>query len=161
MNSHGKRRNDMNRYFCVSALAATLVVMSGPVSAQSQASSNSMPGKIDSILAAVAPAGHVELATGSVFVRNSDLIICAAANVGTQPMMVLIRIVASDGTVNYGGGNGTPILVDPGKTIYGSNSVFPSDFRRCEFEFDGAAANIRGTLTYEGDTSPQLVLDAR
>jgi hypothetical protein len=67
--------------------------------------------------------------------------------------------VSSDGTVNY---NGDPILVEPGTTTYGSNTVFPGDFRRCEFEFDGVAKNIRGTLTYiEGDTAPHLVLDAR
>jgi hypothetical protein len=49
----------------------------------------------------------------------------------------------------------------PGKTIYGSNSAILADFRRCEFEFDGLAQNIRGTLTYEGETAPHLVLEAR
>lgn len=151
----------MIRYICVLALASTLVVMGGPVAAQSQTSSAALPNKIDAIAAAVAPAGHVVLATGSVFVRNFDLVICAAANVGTEPMMVLPRIVASDGTVSYGGGDGNPILVEPGKTIYGSNSAVPADFRRCEFEFDGLAQNIRGSLTYEGETAPHLVLEAR
>jgi hypothetical protein len=152
----------MTRYICVLALAATLVLMGGPVFAESQTPSNSLPNKIDSILAAVAPAGHVVLATGSVYVRDFHAVICAAANVGTEPMRVLIRIVASDAAANYGGGDGNPILVEPGKTIYGSNSVYPADFRRCEFEFDGVASNIRGTLTYiEGATAPHLVLDAR
>jgi hypothetical protein len=151
----------MIRYVYVLALAATLVVMGSPVTAQSQTSSAALTKKIDAIATAVAPEGHVVLATGSVFVRNFDLVICAAANVGTTPMMVLPRIVASDGTVSYGGGDGNPILVEPGKTIYGSNSAFPADFRRCEFEFDGLAQNIRGTLTYEGETAPHLVLEAR
>ena len=58
--------------------------------------------------------------------------------------------------------SGNPILVAPGTTIYGSNSVFPADFRRCEFEFDGVANNIRGTLTYfEGFSAPSVVLEAR
>lgn len=151
----------MIRYICVLALAATLVVMGGRVAAQSQTSSVAVPNKIDAIAAAVAPAGHVVIATGSVFVREFDSIICAAANVGTTPMMVLPRIVASDGTVSYGGGDGNPILVEPGKTIYGSNSAVPADFRRCEFEFDGLAQDIRATLTYEGETAPHLVLEAR
>jgi hypothetical protein len=152
----------MVRYIRVLALATTLVVIGGPASAESQATSNSVPAKIDSILAAVAPSGHVVLATGSVYVLNSHAVICAAANVGTQPMTVVIRIIASDGTFNYGGGNGNPILVAPGTTIYGSNSVFPADFRRCEFEFDGVANNIRGTLTYfEGFSAPSVVLEAR
>jgi hypothetical protein len=147
---------------CVLALAATLVLMGGPVSADSQTPSTSLPNKIDSLLAAVAPAGHVVLATGSVYVRDSRSVICAAANVGAEPMMVLIRIVASDATATFGGGDGNPILVEPGKTIYRSNSAFPADFRRCEFEFDGVANNIRGTLTYlEGANPPHAVLDAR
>ena len=152
----------MIRYICVSALTATLVVMGGRVSAQSKTSSTSLPEKIDSILLAVAPpSGHVVLATGSVYVRNGDSVICAAANVGTDPMMVLIRIVTSDGTVGYGGGDGNPIRVEAGKTIYGSNSAFPGDFRRCEFEFDGLPSNIRGTLTNEGSTAAHLALEAR
>jgi hypothetical protein len=62
----------MIRYICVLALAVTLVAMGGPVAAQSQTSSAALPNKIDVIAAAVAPAGHVVLATGSVFVRNFD-----------------------------------------------------------------------------------------
>lgn len=153
----------MIRYNYALALAATLVVMGGPpVAAQAQVSSpDPLPQKIDEILAAVAPAGHVVLTTGSIFVRKFDGVICAASNVGTEPMMVLPRIVASDGTVSYGGGDGNPMLVEPGKTIYGSASVIVGDFRRCEFEFDGLAKNIRGTLTYEGAAAPQLALDAR
>lgn len=149
------------RYIYALAVAATLVVMGGPVVAQSPASSAGLPDKIDAIAAAVAPAGHVVIATGSVFVRRFDDVICAVSNVGTEPMMVLPRIVASDGTVSYGGGDGNPMLVGPGKTIYGSSSVDPADFRRCEFEFDGLAQNLRGTLTYEGEAAPQLVLEAR
>jgi len=151
----------MIRSLCLSTLAATLFVMGEPVSAESQTSSNSLPQKIDSILSAVAPTGHIVLATGSVFIRSADIAICTAANVGPEPMKVLIRIVASDGTVSYGGGDGNPILVEPGKTIYGSNSAFPADFRRCEFEFDGLAQNIRGTLTNEGQTAPYFALEAR
>ena len=84
----------MIRYICVLALTATLVVMGGPVAAQSQVASAPLPNKIDAIAAAVAPEGHVVLATGSVFVRKFDSVICAAANVGTEPMMVLPRIIA-------------------------------------------------------------------
>ena len=55
----------MIRYICVLALTATLVVMGGPVAAQSQVASAPLPYKIDAIAAAVSDAGTSSFVTAA------------------------------------------------------------------------------------------------
>jgi len=114
----------------------------------------------EQVVPAVTPQpGHVKLSTAAASVRAGDLAWCALSNVGeTELGPITRRLVQADGTIFA---TGLSPSVPAGRTSAGGAGG-PAFFGRCEFEFDGLAADVRANMFIQApDGSTVAVLDAR
>ena len=122
---------------------------------------NALQSGIDEILSVVKPTpAHVLLSTGYARAETDDSLSCLLANVGTTALgRVDQRAVNLSGIV---GPQGFSLSVTPGAGTGGGGNVAAGNWR-CEFEFEGLASSVRGTMVIrQGLNGPvRFVLDAR
>ena len=137
------------------AIALMLVILVSRGVALSAASGNpfdEVVAKLNAIidmLTPPVPPGTVTLATSLMIATDLQQVICTAANLGTAPVAVDVRIINQDGTPL--GHSPFLLVVDPGKTgvaIFGGELVA----LRCEFTVHGSATSVRANLIVENAT---------
>ena len=131
---------------------ALLVVVSSVVAASAQGNSpfDQILAKLDEIIGVLTtppPNAEVTLATSVVVVGPSQSIFCNAANVGSENVEGVFKVLGSFGEVAE-----VPVTLSPGE----NESVFEAVlgggvFRRCEFMFVGTASSVRGNMLVIND----------
>jgi hypothetical protein len=123
-----------------------LVVVTSVItlSAQGNPTLNEILGKLDNIIGLLTPTppGPVTLSTSALFIPPTQLTWCSVANVGTEPVLVTIRLFSLSEVPIAG----TPIdaTVNPGAATAFSFPGGGEGFRRCEFTFVGTS--VRAAL---------------
>lgn len=113
----------------------------------------------EDVVPALHPApGPVVLSTGTLSLRQGDLGWCAITNLGDELLAYRSRLTSTNGTViANASGN-----VQPGNTGATGASDGSATFVRCEFDFEGLAADVRANLfVLAPDGSTVAALDAR
>jgi hypothetical protein len=155
-------RNRIGPFVSVTITVVLLVLASSVVALSARGNNpfDEILAKLDEIIESVAPPPtneEVTMATPPVLMSANHEIVCLIANIGTENLEVIKRIVGADGTVLEEG----PLSVPPGHTL-GATEPGPGALR-CEFTFEGSATSVRATLQLQDaiDSSIIAIIDAK
>ena len=97
------------------------------------------------------------LGTSPVLMNAIQHVVCLVANLGTENVKGLLRVLSDNGTVL----KESALIVQPGHTS-GAMAPGPGALR-CEFTFEGAATSVRANLLFRSsvDDSVIAIIDAR
>jgi hypothetical protein len=138
------------------AIASSVVALS----AKSGSPFDEVLAKLDEIIETLGPPpadAQVTLGTSPVLMNSIQHVVCLVANLGTESVEGLLRVISDDGTVL----EESSLIVQPGHTS-GAMAPGPGALR-CEFTFEGAATSVRANLQFRNsaDDSTIAIIDAR
>jgi hypothetical protein len=98
------------------------------------------------------------LYTAPVWLADGELVVCAASNVGSKPVSVLMQVLGVDGALI----TENTVEIAPGATSFASEDpTVGNGRRRCTFSFQGSAKSIRAGLEANDAGRPTLFIPAQ
>jgi len=144
-------------------IAVVLVVVASSVVALSAKSGNPFDeilAKLDEIIETLSPPpadSEVTLGTSPVLMNSIQHVACLIANLGTENVDVVLRVIGGSGAVLQE----LPHTVAPGHT--GAIQEPGPGGLRCEFTVEGAATSVRANLHLRNSSDDSIIaiIDAR